>query len=66
MRIESYVEVVYRGVLFLLVYGFSASCSDLIPPRVERGIHWRLDAKWSHVVNTPYNCSMSRNKGKAM
>ena len=45
MRLESYIKVVYRGVLFLLVYGFSASCSDLIPRRVERDVDWRLDAK---------------------
>ena len=66
MRLESYVEVVYRGVPFLLGYDFSASCFDSIPPRVERDIDWRLDTKWSHFVNTPYSCSMSRNKGKDM
>ena len=38
MHLESYVEVVFRGVLFLLVYGFSASCSDLVPRRVERDV----------------------------
>ena len=53
MRLESYVEVVYRGRLFLPVYGLSMSCSNLIPPRVERDIDRRLDTKWSYVVNTP-------------
>ena len=45
MRLESYFDVVYRDGFFLPVYGFSASCSDLIPPRVERDVDWRLDAK---------------------